>query len=1656
MTLEAAQDGLRGSTADELCSWPSDAVVCFEAFRAAFRAWHESTTAMDWVQHNEYAVTLLSASNLLPCDVTFTSDNSIDTEDSSSFPRVASSSPALLGLMVQAPCCGVSTTLSVDEQLTLAQLPRVFPFPTNSHQAIAVRNTTTGQGATFVTDDYSAALTVLERQQRIVVGLLTRAHRNHCLWRDPVATDPVEGERCREVSCTARQLLLGGPSLCVTDSTLVRTFCAAVIVRAASAASTANNDGVKNTSVRGRCLLPRGAPPSEVRRWMEETACTLQSSASATSTSNDFSGTDSLRDRLPHLRYTGSNTNQRILQLFFAPKKRVRPDSGATAAGGSPADAHAEADMSEGVIMEYMSLLMALYGYTTTAVNVAPQNNSSADGEELRDKSDNEEAPAPTSSATTAASSAATNTAATTWDGPPVLVDSSESQEGNRTTCVEVVKQHRSLPAFNAAEMLGRRISCRYCARAPWVTVQQEDVTTTTTTTTKTMVVTTVADPMSSVNPDAIVEVPDNRREASSGRQSTSQSDDSKGFVEAEGVDSLSPSNVDESEAHSEEPHGEEQYHDALPEEEHAAEEPVPDPGVGHASEVEERGGDAEDDTQSAVRACPRTAAEVDDVTPLTMTKKEHVEGGEKEAVNFTSASGASGAAESDEEAVQAAPAAITTVTRAVTTITTMRRTVSTTTITATFSRRDTAPYEPGHDRCCPWQRLFLTDTIDATALATAARCMDFTFVVDESAEETPNDGDTTSGQESIAESGEDCCERRTPAASALQVEDQTACAASSQAELEVAGTAMTLLQPLAPEHAAPCVEEGVTGEGDCQPSGDAEMNEVTHRTVLVLRFFLSEVERLITSWRLSEEWERTRPGQYLQHPLWHTWSAASVLHPIHTDAADGAMEQYLRVLEKRLAPAQARTHTVDNGGDHDDDDRACDTASQKVVAVLKSRQDVLDTVGAPLYQPSPAMVNKTAESTLRVASEALQRYFASMGNSGTHNLSHTSNERSTALSLLKSGLHSLLGAAERTSTRAGDTGERYDGKEAAGQEDVPTTRGAEAAALTTSEILLTEGSAKNAFLAAMQRRYGDDIDALKESPALQLRSALLHDALPYVLYPFVAPHYCQVHAGEPVHTIERSSTAVAMDDVATPLSTSALHLMSSSDRTNVEQYLQRMRETSQEEQMQLQRENEAEAQRVAAAAAVAAQQAQAQAQAQNHSAPPPTGVSKTAGGVVRGVQRSTPRPAPAAPFHTHPLPHSQQQQQQQQHQQHGGAVGVNQKGGPAPTPYRSGASSHSTAGVNVPLQQHPHGTGGDRWNSNFQNPSFANAGPALLPGAWGGMVAFPSAPSTPSPPVLFAGNPAEATNAAGKCLHASQPVFAQGGEGSSAVPDDNGAVLSSGFPFGWSPLASGPEEPSVGGGSGGGGSHIADGGGVLSFGGGGSVPNSYHASSPQAAPPVLFGGFNGNDRAGGAQDGAPYGVTSSISGGARLSDGRNPRSTGVLTGSGNTSYTSVLSSSGGGAEEVRLSNWSVQSNPTPSSSSGGVLLAGNVGVLSRNTGGGDYSGDSSAQGRGGASGGGVGVMQHRGGGGRSKGQSSNAGGVQSSSSNSAAGRGTNANTPSNAGRAVLGSGAGGSTTGAAVALSGGRGGRGRGRGNPPRRGGGGGGGRSSYRRGGG
>ena len=1011
---------------DEFCESSADAIVCFEAFRAAFRAWHaDSPSSLDWIRRNEYAVTFLAASNLQPLRFEFDASATVSPRSNLHNPcvsagAVTASSPTTLQLVVHAPCCGISTALTEDEQLTLAQLPRLLPFPAST----TATSTATHESSNGVAD-LPASLTLLGCQQRIVGGLLARAHRDGCVWRDAALGNTCTGEQRREASCSVRQLLLGGPSLSITDASLVRAFCAAVALQPAAGGGTSGlNNGAsgKDGSARGRYLLPRGTPPSAVRRWMEGTVRVLGSSTVSSEGDPCNSEEDkSCCGHLAHLRYTGSNVNDRILRLFFAAQKRARADSAAGDAAASRAD---DSGVATEVIMEYMGLLMGLYGYTASPIECSAAPDSTGIEQASDYNVTNEGGVATRGDAVAAAA----GTTVVAWDGPPTFVSASNSQKGNQRTHSETVRRCGTLPAADAVALLGRHMSCRYCAHAPWICVRQEDVTTTTTTTTTTTVVTTQADRMPSMRREKTPDTSCAESEKSHEKRHAEDGDARDADAEENEEDEAKPTEFKADRYHNEE-EGDEQNGGAVQEEGDAPADP--DDASSRAASYTDQGKDEDEEAANefgSAKASPPFAQNYDeggrDVGPLTGGEPSV---GESAALSRAMATRDDAGAQDEtlsqsgpslHPAGSAAPAAITTVTKAVTTTSTTQTTDSTTTITVTFSRRSTAPHEPGHEEYCPWHQLFLTRVVDTAALATAERCMDFTWAVEES--EGKGDLDAEGGLDE---------ERTAEDSTLLNRKINAEGGPFLPAELKVTGTTMTLL-PREGVHSALTPEHSSTQDPD-NLGGNAtkEAVEVTHRTVLVFRFFQSEVERLITTWRLSDEWECLRPGQYLRHPLWRTWSTAAVLHPIHTEAADGAMEQYLRELERRMSSSTGAGERADDEEEGDNDENSSDgryggrgrgAAASTMLALLGSKKELLMTVGAPLYQSPSAAVNKTAETALRVAGAALRRCFGETAEQQTP--AYTHRERSArAQTLLMAGLHALLNLPANEVTRRND-----------------------------------------------------------------------------------------------------------------------------------------------------------------------------------------------------------------------------------------------------------------------------------------------------------------------------------------------------------------------------------------------------------------------------------------------------------------------------------------------------------------------------------------------------------------------------------------------------------------------------------------------------------
>lgn len=201
-------------------------------------------------------------------------------------------------------------------------------------------------------------------------------------------------------------------------------------------------------------------------------------------------------------------------------------------------------------------------------------------------------------------------------------------------------------------------------------------------------------------------------------------------------------------------------------------------------------------------------------------------------------------------------------------------------TLIITFTRRPTA--SPSHCSCCPWNHLFLEQVIDSDALA-AERYMDFYWMVDKDdfSSETENRGDADDNEEDVSPT------------SNFKTSSESLSNSFSKADSRIRDSS----------------------------SEATDVASVSHEQIVVLRFVLSEVERLITCWRLSDEAEATRPAAYQDHPLWPTWRHAAALQPIHMEPDGGVVETYLKELEtKALASVAASEHDalVDDGAASD------------------------------------------------------------------------------------------------------------------------------------------------------------------------------------------------------------------------------------------------------------------------------------------------------------------------------------------------------------------------------------------------------------------------------------------------------------------------------------------------------------------------------------------------------------------------------------------------------------------------------------------------------------------------------------------------------------------------------------------------------------------
>ncbi|CBZ30052.1 conserved hypothetical protein [Leishmania mexicana MHOM/GT/2001/U1103] len=1454
--------------------WPTEIFLHFSSFRDAYSAWHEHDDFVRWLQSSDYAVALLAASNLRPLH--FAVRERVTTPRAPS-PNTAET--AAVHLVLCAPCCNTTVVLSEEERLALAKLTRILPFHVGPN-GVATQNehsTTTLVHATQ-----------LERHHRIMAGLLARAHREGCAWRDRHATGEQGGAADEVTASCARQLLLGSPSLCIMESATVRAFCAAVILCPPDA------EAATKATARTRCLLPRGTPPSVVQQCMEETLAVLDPASSG--------GDCEAGTAVPRLRYTGSNVNDRILQLFFAPKKRPR----AEASNGA---ACSETGVNGEVVLQYMALLMTLYGYTVAAAgDVQSVRAANSDGDAV----DLEQAEC----AARAGAFRPSRWGAPPWRCPPTILSSADEEEGNRRVHKETSRQSQMVSAADAMMLLGWHVRCQFCAHSPAIVGVRETVTTTTITTTRTAEALRTA-------------------ACASGRSAADASrDERRSFVDEE-VDLLHPQqrvgdSVESGSGDGGGGSGNEDVLSALAEVEavllsanrsrHSGD--VKDEAAAVAAALENASADQSDgaeDDDDKLEVCASSQAYREEDATVSVTPSSSVGRGSGDGHNDGEAGVNSGlgsdiasneetsaeedskvASCGDEEALSAqsthmpggvalspveattllgtagagttaaafafAPATVTTK------MVTKSETRSVTTITMTFSQRSTLQKDSqqqqqqcsgisngGHHGNCPWHRLFLTDAIDATALAAPERFMDFTWVVGE-------DGDI------------------------LQEERAADLSNAAPPSAVTSGVSVDGEELLAP-HQHPLPSQG---ESDvCEASETS-----SDRTLLVLRFLLPEVERLITTWRLSEEWERTRPGEYLRHPLWRTWLSSQTLHPVRTESADGMMEQYLRTLERQLMPSQSRAEETGAcerssavaAGGRGRGSSVANKAVAKTMGTAKwealgTLEELGVTIGAPLYNVKATSFNRTVEGALQLATRSLHRCFVNDQAAAEAGGRSNSGEART---LLREGLRSLLRVSGTSTAQrvAGSSGAAL--KVAFSSADNEESRGKEAAA------------AARAFLKTMEARYADNVVREGSCNASRLRLALQREAIPHGLHEFTTSIYptlqprvgdCSISAADPVYVVNTASGSTNAAPSHTP---------SDVDRSRVMQYLQGMHHTAQEEQLQLQHEKERreEAQRLADAKAAAV-------------------ISSAA---AAATPSATEARAPATQMSANKGPAKQRQRQQQSHGSRDLHSSANQSSLPSQKKHLSTHQAPAPSQGNSMVQA-PHSTPASRSSAVFQGAVLHSGGPPMQQigyenPLWGSPQPFSHGTSGVSPPLQstpvhhpthgmvdksavpvicapFKGqrgdsglfNPSADSSLFpapnGAPVGGQEPIFRDSSLGGAALTgsglvSDGGPLFTALHPFGWLPFPSGPSE--------------GDDPGVLE--------TSVYARPSSGALPR------------GRASGPP------------------PCSGDSVLGNLNTS--NLSSGSGGPAEDVRLSNWSSSSmsqGPATGGGGGGAVL---------------------------------------------------------------------------------------------------------------------------------
>ncbi|KAI5687090.1 hypothetical protein MNV84_07136 [Leishmania braziliensis] len=1497
----------------EATPWSTETFLDFTSFRDAYSAWHESEDFFNWLQSSSYAVALLAASNLRPLH--FTARERGTTPTASSSHAVEAST---VHLVLRAPCCNTTVVLSEEERVTLAKVGRLFPFHVGS-KGVATQS----KNSTVI----PVQSTQLERQHLITAGLLARAHRDGCTWRDRHALGERGGETDETTVSCARQLLLGSPSLCITESVTVRAFCAAVTLRSLG------SEAATNAPARVRCLLPRGSPPSVVRQRMEETMAVLDPAFSAVHCEASTA--------VPRMRYTGSNVNDRILQLFFASKKRLRPEASTEAAC-------AEADMRGKEVLRYMALLMSLYGYTVVPaddMHSADTENAGGNEADFRDEE-----------TTVGAGSHQPSPQETSqWKSPSTIQSSADDTEVGRHMHTETATQSELISVEDAAKLLGWRARCHFCAHGPAIVAVRERVTRTTTTTittASTLEGSHIASCAASFSTAEALRkelqcVVDEKGDAlqlhgvvgasvesGSGDGGDGGSKDVLGVVaeveapllsancsqqygkmKDEAVVAAAATTTELENASDDQSDIAKNYGSRLEKGVSSQEYEEGDCAVSATlSSSVDRGsnGGVEDDNVcvsnevgSIISGNEETAGEENleaascsDVEALGEQSTQMCSGVALVQAEATARVVAAAAAAGTAAAAASGfcrTTAATTTTKVVT-----RTTHSVTTITITFSRRPTLQRDSqqqlqhqlsstsgkGHHDSCPWYRLFLTDAIDATALAAPERFMDFTWVTGEDGDTVPDERTAdlpNSTSTSMTTSG-----------------DQTKCNAhKSEGGVSVDGEARFL----PPQDPSPSKREDQTCE-------DSERH--SSRVILVLRFLLPEVERLITTWRLSEEWERARPGEYLRHPLWRTWLTSETLHPVHTESADGIMEQYLRTLERQLMPSQITEEGTGEGSRSSaaasdgkcSDGSVINTAATRVIE--KAKWDALGTLeelgvtmGAPLCNANTTLLSRTVESALHLANRSLHRYFA---NDQVAAEAGSAARSGDARTLLREGLQSLLRFSGISASQSVVASSGAGLKSTLSAPDSEDARGKEASA------------AVRAFLKTMEERCADDIVRESSSNASRLRRALQREAIPHALHEFTTTVYPTLRSRAADCTATTDDLAFLVNTASVSTNADSCHTLCDLDRSRVAQYLQGMRNAAQEEQLQLQREREkaVEAQRLAEAKAAAVSTAAAAATTTTTSSAPVVRAPATRASASKGPARQKQQQQSQGGRGPHSLPHPSTLPSQMQ--------GLPMHQAPAPShsnpmalaPHSTRTSSglavlQSDVRPTVGPPTQPLGYNNPHWG--FPQPSLhGNTGassppqPSLMHLQAPDVVGNKALPPTRAPFEGHGGGSEPCNPSAGSGFFLASNVVPGSGQGpiflgndrsgvgldGSAFADDGGPLFSSTHPFGWLPF---PSRPSGG-----------DDAGVL-------AANVYAPTSGGALP------------RGGASGLSPSAVDSVLG----SFGGRHPRSDGAAT-----------------AEVSRLPHWSssavLQGPPTGDTGGGGVLGQSELSVLRRDS----------------------------------------------------------------------------------------------------------------------